>query len=372
MRSCIFLAAAAGASVYFFTSNIVLAEQAAPEKKSSITIGVSLALTTAAAATYGTDSRNVLQFAADELAPNRIKFIFEDDRCSGREAVTAAHKLVDVDKVQYVIGPGCSGSTLAAAPIYEKAKVLTITPIASAPEISHAGEYIFRTWPSDAGAAALLGSYIAKHHRSIGMLTEDTDYCRGLSNALRSKVADQLTVSEETYLPETSDFRTLLLKLRTAGVEALFLNSQAEAGSLKMLSQIRAMGWNPPLYAAYFPGTKTFLESAGKSADGFIFVDPPSLEKVLGPRGAALLQKFEARYGKLSSIEVNFITSFEAFNALLQAIDSGQDPREFLLSHKFSGIIDSYRFDKFGDIVGVPFVLKSIREGQPVLLENAS
>ena len=49
-----------------------------------------------------------------------------------------------IDKVKVIIGGVCSGETLGAAPITEAGKVILISPSATSPDITKAGDFVFR------------------------------------------------------------------------------------------------------------------------------------------------------------------------------------------------------------------------------------
>jgi len=79
----------------------------------------------------------------------KIQLIIEDQKsCDSKETVTIMNKFVSIDKVDAVIGGTCSNTTLAAAPIANQNKIIMISPASSAPTISQAGEYVFRTYIS--------------------------------------------------------------------------------------------------------------------------------------------------------------------------------------------------------------------------------
>ena len=98
-----------GACLFIIAPAFVLPEE-------PIKIGVSLPLT-GPASTYGVELKKVITFANKKLANNKYELIFEDDKCSPKEAVTVAHKFIDLDKLKYVTGFACSGATVAAAPM---------------------------------------------------------------------------------------------------------------------------------------------------------------------------------------------------------------------------------------------------------------
>ena len=65
-----------------------------------IKIGV-IAPLTGPVASWGTDTQRALTLANESFGAGRFEFIFEDGQCLGKEAATAAQKLVSVDKVQF-------------------------------------------------------------------------------------------------------------------------------------------------------------------------------------------------------------------------------------------------------------------------------
>jgi len=194
------------------------------QAETSIKIGVSLPLS-GGAASEGIDLQKILQFANRNLANGTYDLIFEDDKCNNSEAVTIAKKFVTIDKVDFVLGYACSGALLAAAPIYEKSNVIAFGLATGAPEITNAGDHVFRTIPSLEIAGKRLAEHASKRFKQIAILSEETAYCRGLADAFeRHNISGALKVKRISYLPETSDFRTLILKLKTQGNEAVFLN----------------------------------------------------------------------------------------------------------------------------------------------------
>ncbi len=333
-----------------------------------IPVGVSTALT-GNAATYGVDIQNALQLANRKFGNGRFKLFFEDDRCNGKDATTVAQKFISVLKVKFVIGQACSSAVLSAAPLYERAKIVVISPSASAPEVSQAGDYIFRTWPSDRAAVTELFGAIQERQRVLGMLSEQSDYAQAFQKGIEAAAKGTgVEVFNENFLTETSDFRTVLLKLKQKGVDALFINSQSELTFLAAFKQVKEMKWEVALYGAYWPGTSTFLNPAGKTADGIIFVDLPSPEDVLDERGKEFYAEFRREFGEPKSIPLILGSAVEAFHAMAESLQSGKDPREYLIQAKFSGVFGPWSFDQFGDIQGLNFVIKTVKDGKVVNL----
>ncbi len=99
-----------------------------PAEKGPIKIGFISALTGGAAA-YGETEKNVVELALKEINDSgelnrKLEAVYEDGKCDGKEAVTAAQKLINIDKVKIILGGGCSSETLGAAPLAEANKVI--------------------------------------------------------------------------------------------------------------------------------------------------------------------------------------------------------------------------------------------------------
>ncbi len=331
-----------------------------------IKIGVSVPLT-GTTVNWGKDILNGISFANEELAKGAYQLIVEDDKCDPKESVTVAHKLVNQDGVKYVLGMACSGPLLAAAPIYEKAKVLTIAGGASAAKISEAGDYIFRTWPSDALGAKTLADYIQKKHHRLGVLTEQTEYAQGLLAGIQKSKGDLKIFSEE-YAPGATDFRTLLLRLKKQGVDAILLNPQGDSTLIPMLQQLHQAKLDIPQYAMYYGASETVRSLESKLLENLKFADVPEVDTLISAEGANLLDKFRAKY-IINFSPMVILSAIESFKALDAAIRSGKDPKDYLYNTSFYGSLGNWSFDKKGDIAGINFVMKHIVNGKIEVIE---
>lgn len=329
-----------------------------------IKIGVSASLSGDGIA-YGTDVKNGALFANEKFGRGRLELIIEDDRCNGKGAVSSAHRLVNISQVKYVIGYACSGALLAAAPIYERSQVVVMGTATSAAAITHAGKYIFRTWPSDLESSKVLHPLILPRHKRLGILSEETDFSQGILNALiEENKGHPLVIKNENFLPMTSDFRPLLLKLSAAKVDGILLNPQSEAALILLYRQILEMGLKLPIYANYNGGSPDFLATFREKADGLIFFDAPFVKQLANPNGAQLMTEFIEKYGEAKSSPLYVLTTIAGFAALSEAIFSGEDVVNYLYNHSFSSVIDNLSFDQNGDPKGISLVLKIIKGGK--------
>jgi branched-chain amino acid transport system substrate-binding protein len=331
-------------------------------------IGVSIPLS-GNNANFGTDIRNAIELANIELAQGRYTLVFEDDLCDPKTALSIAKKFIANDKIKYVLGSACSGATASAAKANEHAKVVMISPSAGAAIISGAGDYIFRTWPSDAEGAIKLFGYMATRHQAIGVLSEETEYSQGFLSGINKANQDRkVKLVNENFITSVNDYRTLLLRLKAKKVDAVFINSQSEATFLAILKQITEMKLNLAIYSAYWAGSETFLKQAGTLSEGIVYVDGPLASEILNEQGKHLIEKYIEKYGEPKFSRLLVATSIEAFRALDLAIRSGSDVKEFLYKNKYQGSFGEWSFDSNGDILGLNFVLYIIRGGKRVPL----
>ncbi|MEL6157751.1 MAG: ABC transporter substrate-binding protein [Cyanobacteria bacterium J06623_5] len=89
-----------------------------------------------------------------------LKLLLINDNDEVDEARAVADALVKAPDVLGVVGHFSSGTTLAVSEIYEAGALPMISPTSTAVRIADAGDYIFRTVPSDRLAAATLSRYV--------------------------------------------------------------------------------------------------------------------------------------------------------------------------------------------------------------------
>lgn len=340
------------------------------DEQKVVKIGVSAPLS-GGASTYGEDIKNSLEFANNKIAGGKYDLIFEDDRCTGKDATVVAHKLMEIDHVDYVTGFGCSGAILSAAPVYEQAKTVVVAVAPTSPKVTQAGDYIFRVCPSDKGGAKVLFNTVAAKVKKVGILSEETDFPQNFAQAFAGyNQPERISIVQESYLPGTDDFRAVLLKFRSRGVDGMFLNTQAESTLIILVKQMREMGWDVPRFAVYWPSAPSFLRAVGDAAEGIIFVDTPGNESILDPQGRSFFEEFKTKYGELNSGDWHFYLSVAALQVLDQGIRSGAEMKDYLYHNKFNTIVGTLSFDENGDVIGIEHVMKTIKNGKPALLNR--
>lgn len=268
-------------------------------------VGVILPLT-GDAAPYAEGARNIYQLALDEINNaggvngKPMQLIIEDGKCNGQDAASAAQKLINVDQVQVIIGGFCSGESLAVVPIATQAKVAMANPGSSSPKLTGISPYFMRDYPSDSAQGKVLAdiAYNDKGWRNIVFIQEQTDYAQGVYQSFADefqKLGGKV-IDNQQFPTETTDFRSLVSKVKSENPDALFVDTQTAASAGRVFTQISQLGWMPKILVsdvtigdpATLMANKTLLEGALGAEFG---VDPTN------PKYAALVASYKAKYG---------------------------------------------------------------------------
>jgi branched-chain amino acid transport system substrate-binding protein len=327
-------------------------------------------------AIYGETEVNATKIAIDEInnaggiGGRKLEIIYEDGKCTGKDAVTAIQKLISVDKVGIILGGLCSSETLAMAPIAETSKILLLSAFSSSPDITNAGDYIFRNSPSDSDVAKLDAETITKKYKTVALISENIDYSQGARTIMKeafSKYGVTL-VSDEVYNTETKDFRSILTKVKSTNPEVIFMNPGGDVkGGGILVKQARQLGITVPIHGNFNLATKEAIEIAGNYMNGVVSTDGTGLDK----KGLALLEKYKNIYSKDPAVDYDMGSSYDRVYIIMQAIEAvGTNPtkiKDYLYKMpSFTGAIGTYRFDKNGDEVGVGSINVIIQNGEKI------
>jgi branched-chain amino acid transport system substrate-binding protein len=148
--------------------------------------------------------------AAGGIGGRPIELVERNDFGNSDSAVNIAADLKAAGVVA-VVGHVHSGTTLAAAPVYNGGRnaVTQISPSSSAPAVTAAGEYTFRTCPSDLQQGTALARFAADrlNLKRGTILYLNNEYGRGIRTIFASEFARRGGVIDDIdpYLGQTPD-----------------------------------------------------------------------------------------------------------------------------------------------------------------------
>ncbi len=203
------------------------------ESKDPLKIGV-LASKTGALESYGKQTLRGfelgLEYATDgkmEIDGRRIEFIVEDTETKPEVAVQKATKLLEEDKVDFLVGSSSSADTLAVLPLAEEYQKIMIVEPAAADSItgSEFNKYMFHSARNSSQDAVAGAAAIAKKGVKIATLAPDYSFGRDGVAAFKeaAKKLGAEIVKEEYADPAATDFTSNIQKIIDAKPDYLFV-----------------------------------------------------------------------------------------------------------------------------------------------------
>jgi branched-chain amino acid transport system substrate-binding protein len=226
--------------------------------------------------TYGEESINGIELALSDLKEKdpelaaKITLVKEDEKSNPVDAATAVKKLLDVDKVDVVLGSVASSNTLSmTAAVMERGKVL-LTPASTNPEVTKKGDMIFRACFIDPFQGTVLANFalnnLGKKKAAI-LLDHKSDYSKGLAQYFEeafTKGGGEI-VGNESYEQGKKDFKTQLTKLRGKKPEVLVVPGYYQEVGL-IMKQAKQMGFDVVMLGGDGWDSPTLFELAGADA----------------------------------------------------------------------------------------------------------
>ncbi len=349
--------------------------QAAPGLKGTVTIGAVLPLT-GDNATLGADQQRGVELAVDRVNASggvlgkRLAVDVEDSEGGAAPSVTAATKLVEVNKVPVVIGEYSSGNTIAMGQYLQQQGVVHINGGSSSPDIARLGSYSFST----IGLDTLSGTFAARQlyqqgKRTIALMGPNNAYGTGLLSAIERAFTAEggRVVTTVLYAESQPDYRTELQRIQALKPDAVAYTAYGKDAQTINRDAFQ-LGMDPgSFYGIYL--SQDIADSDPQATNGQTGMDT----NYIGPNGSQYEAAYKARYG------FDFKTAYsgymyDAVTLAAKAIDEARstDPaavRRALLAigkQGFDGATGAIRFDADGQRVEQPYIHVRAVDGKVV------
>jgi branched-chain amino acid transport system substrate-binding protein len=189
--------------------------------------------------TFGVSTRDGALLAIDEWnakgGVNGRKLVaqVEDSQCTPDPAVNAANKVIDQDKVKFIIGEVCSKASIPVSEIANAKKVIQISPTSTNPDVTvtkngKVKDYIFRAcfidpFQGTVGAKFALDTLKAKS--AFIMVDQSNDYVKGLAEFFEKAfvAGGGKVVGKENYTGKDTDFSAILAKVADLKPDLIYL-----------------------------------------------------------------------------------------------------------------------------------------------------
>jgi branched-chain amino acid transport system substrate-binding protein len=233
--------------------------------------------TTGPEAGYGLDFVKTYEMAVKDINDkggvngHPLEMLVLDTQAKPELAISAATKLIEVDKVPLIV-TAWSSVVKAGAPIGNRTKTLELNMGANSPDIANLGDYVYSVFPLAEVDVTALAKYtyakLGKKRAAVLYINNDT----GIGGAKIYRdvftAAGGEVVAFEGYDPKATDFTGVLLKARIGNPDVVHIHALSELP--QVIAQMRQLGMKQQITTYSAGYNPKILSQLGPAAEGLI------------------------------------------------------------------------------------------------------
>jgi len=237
-----------------------------------------------------------------------VKLIYYDDKSSPAEVPSIYTKLLDIDKVDLIIGPYATAMIAPAMPIViqRKKTFIGLLGLAVNSEFNYPNYFAMIPSGPDAKPAFTKGFFdvaMAQDPKpqTVAIVAADQEFSRNAADGARENAqkAKLKIVYDKTYPPSTTDFAPIVRAIQATNPDLLNINSYPP-DSVGMVRSINEIGFKPKMIGGAMVGLQAtaIKTQLGPLLNGFTNYDfwlP--VPKMDFPGVADLIKRYQARAG---------------------------------------------------------------------------
>jgi len=339
-----------------------------------IRVGMTMALT-GGVAPIGKQVLAALQIWRDDvnakggLLGRPVEFVVYDDQSNPANIPSLYTKLIDVDKVDLLIGPYATNMVAPTIPILMQYKKTTIGILANAANSKfHYDQYfsMLPTGPEPQKAFAYgffeLAAGVTPRPKTVAIVAADAEFAQNAADGARMSIKEIggfETVLDEKYPPSTTDFTPVMRAAQAANPDIVFVAAYPP-DSVGIVRAANEIGLTPKMFGGTFIGllVTPIKMQLGPLMNGIVnnevFLPAKSL---VFPGTNELLAKYQAT-AKTQGIDpmgwAFAPLAYAAGQTLEQAVEGtkGTDQAAlaaYMHSHTFHTVVGDITFGKDGE-----------------------
>ncbi len=333
-------------------------------------------------AEYGENFRYAAEMAAKRinaeggLLGRAVELNVADSKGDPKESALIAQKFVEDPAIVAQVGDFTSTCCMAAAPIYERAGMVQISPTSSHPDFAPSGKYMFGIIGTQAAEGPFNAEFTGKDFlgaKSVGIVYINNDWGQVTMEEFTKgceKVGLPVT-GVELFMEAERDYGAVLNKLRQTNPDSIFIVAHYNEAAA-ICRQIGRMNWNIKKFAPSSIFSANMIELGGQAAEGiatntiFALEDPdPEVQKFIAD--------FEAVANRKPNMHAAcaYDSCMMVFDAIKRAGSTDRTAvRDALAATKdFDGVTGNLTFSDVGDI-SRKFMIMVIENGQWVVKKD--
>ena len=305
--------------------------------------------------------------AAGGLLGRRLRLEVGDDACDPKRATAVARQFAS-QRVVFVAGHFCSGSSIPASHIYAEHGIPQISPASTNPRFTdeRAGPNVFRVAGRDDRQGLVAGKYIAEKFKDkvVAVLHDKTAFGKSLADETKKSMnaAGKEEALYEAITAGEKDYTAVVSKLKQANVDLVYVGGyHPEAGLI--VRQMRAQGMKAILMGGDALVTSEYWQITGKDGEGTLMTFTPDARQ--GLAATNLVKEFRARGIEPEGFVLYTYAAVQTWKRAVERAGSADAKRvvEALRNTQFSTVIGEFSFDLKGDPSLPPYAVYEWRAG---------
>lgn len=331
------------------------------QSSEDVKIGAVLSLT-GMAAVDGENIKSGIEFARLNLAKQGIdlEVIYEDDGTEPAKTVSSINKVVDIDKVDAIVGPTWSFLSAAAANTIQDKQIVSYNPANTSEHVEGESDYFLFGAPKN----SLKEEETKKWLENIGakktaiVLEEGAwgdSHILPFENATKNVGGEVVLIERIPFSASGSDIQTIISKVKQSGAEAVLFTGFDSSTAL-FINKVDEIVPGLPLLVA--------TEIARKqNEEGIINVDLEDNVYVIAPGASNEFQEaFQKEYGRLPGAYAD--RAYDGTMLLVKAILEKPEDKtlnEYVREMRYQGYMGTYEFDENNDLIGGEWTVEQLK-----------
>ena len=292
-----------------------------------------------------------------------VKLVYYDDRSSPSEIPAIYSKLLDIDKVDLIIGAYGTALTAPAMPIViqRKKTFIALPALAVNSQFKYPNYFVMIPSGPDAKPAFTRGFFNAvmpQHPKpqTVAIVAADQEFSRNAADGAREKTKQSglKLVYERTYPPATADFAPIVRAIAAANPDLVVVCSYPP-DSVGMVRAVNELGFKPKAIGGAMVGLQSTAIKAqlGPLLNGFInyeFWLP--VAKMQFPGVADLVSRYQAKAASKGVDPLGYYMppwAYAQLQVLHQAVEATKtldDAKlgDYIRAHPFTTVVGEVRF----------------------------
>jgi branched-chain amino acid transport system substrate-binding protein len=251
-------------------SAMVFAERASAQARDEIVVGYIMSATGASAA-LGVHYRNTQELFPTEIAGVKIRYVVRDDASDSTQALNLAREMVSQEKIDVLIGPSLTTSTLAVEQFMNEAKVPEIATSPMALDPARAPWTFGMVQTASLMMGGVVDSMVAKKVKRVGFIGFSDSFGDQILQAFQKlcEPAGIVVTSEQRYARSDTTVQAQILRILATKPDAVLVGGAGSQAALPGMT-LKERGFGGLIYNTHGAVNPDFQRIGGAKVEGEI------------------------------------------------------------------------------------------------------